>query len=613
MKFNEIINETTAGAVATVAMPLGKTQKRGGNLLTGKKTNKKYANSVYESKMKQLAMDLKDMDNGNFQKKYKKSKEQMKMELGDPHSKKTVHEAHLEEDDLILVPGQGHRLKSGFIPHDKDRTDHEVEMAKSDLFQAAKNAKQVYEMIADVSEDEGLEGWVQEKIIKANDYLNTIREYLEGKQLQHNEMTGGVIAGGARNFEEGIGGTLKQVGKGISDRIKPMTKKSHEEKWYLSGYTLSEKPLGAGMGRANYFTTNNEFPSKKEALDYIKEKQAKLNSYGKVGYFSLFVKSSERYFTGEPLFSKIEDPNKEEKVDEEGKQLKNEMSGGVIAAGGVGESLANWNMGVQSIPRTSEWKRKAITAVMPGAMGKEYTFDTEQEAIQHFGKDAWEKIKAGVPTKSGKPWEVIYADDVTEGIGEKIKGAIRREKAKDLPLVQTRRDYAMGKGGEAYNKGETRKGNQYMAWAEKDRKKQGAPTTNPAGTYRTKTSDYTNEGALVDNLYKVRYKNTETGETKDIKIRAPSSKEAREQAESDYTHDSRVWKCLGTKEITNEAQSMGTALKNTLAKAEPGSKLDNSIKSHNRNIKSGGQGTLKNAPTGYHFDKKGYCRLGDTA
>ena len=33
-------------------------------------------------------------------------------------------------------------------------------------------------------EEEGLEGWVQEKIIKANDYLNTIREYLEGKQLQ---------------------------------------------------------------------------------------------------------------------------------------------------------------------------------------------------------------------------------------------------------------------------------------------------------------------------------------------------------------------------------------------------------------------------------------------
>jgi hypothetical protein len=169
--------------------------KKVGNLLTGKKTKAKYANSVNESKMKELATDIRNMDNGNFKKKYGKTKEQLTSVLGDPNAKKpTVHEAHLEEDDLILVPGQGHRLKSGFIPHGESRIDHEVEMARSDLFSAAKNAKQVYEMIADVSEDEGLEGWVQEKIIKANDYLNTVREYLEGKQVQ--EMTGGVIAGG---------------------------------------------------------------------------------------------------------------------------------------------------------------------------------------------------------------------------------------------------------------------------------------------------------------------------------------------------------------------------------------------------------------------------------
>ena len=75
-------------------------------------------------------------------------------------------------------------MKTGFVPHGKSRIDHEVEMARSDLLSAAKNAQQVYLMIKDISEEEGLEGWVQEKIIKANDYLNTIREYLEGKQFQ---------------------------------------------------------------------------------------------------------------------------------------------------------------------------------------------------------------------------------------------------------------------------------------------------------------------------------------------------------------------------------------------------------------------------------------------
>lgn len=209
MKIHDIVNEsTTSGSIATVATPMT-TQKRSnvgkgvygnekaGSLLTGKKTNKKFANSISESKMKQVAMDLETMQDGNFKQKYGKSKEQIKFLLGDPQAKKpTMHEADLQEDDLIIIPGQGHRSKSGFIPHGQSRVDHEVEMARSDLFSAAKNAKQVYELIADLTEEEGLEGWVQEKIIKANDYLNTIREYLEGKKLQQHEMTGGVIAGG---------------------------------------------------------------------------------------------------------------------------------------------------------------------------------------------------------------------------------------------------------------------------------------------------------------------------------------------------------------------------------------------------------------------------------
>ena len=156
MKIKQITETTTAGSIATVNSPLGGTQSRGnpsiyggkkvGSLFKGKKTSAPYANSINESA--------------------------------------ELSEAHLEEDDVIVVPGQGRSRKSGFVPHGKSRLDHEVEMARSDLFSAAKNAQQVYSMIKDLSEEEGLEGWVQEKIIKANDYLNTIREYLEGKQVQ---------------------------------------------------------------------------------------------------------------------------------------------------------------------------------------------------------------------------------------------------------------------------------------------------------------------------------------------------------------------------------------------------------------------------------------------
>jgi hypothetical protein len=165
------ITETTAGAtssasVASVAKPVGKTLSRG-NLFKGKKT------------------------------------------------KKPFYEEEISEQDLIIVPGQGKKLKPGLITKDKDRTDHEVEMARSDLYQAAKNAQTVYALIKDISEEEGLEGWVQEKIIKANDYLNTIREYLEHKT--HMNETGGVIAGGMSNFEEA---TVNEISNFKKDELK---------------------------------------------------------------------------------------------------------------------------------------------------------------------------------------------------------------------------------------------------------------------------------------------------------------------------------------------------------------------------------------------------------
>ena len=292
MKSTHFTESTTSGAIATVATPVGKTQTRGkgvypnekgGNLLTGKKTNEKFANSksVKESQDQGVAEGFPhDVDhmpgktvrhqdtncttchgrksmyklgsklfadnkqgaekvkcptckgtgdkqgvaegsketkvgieahgvrgvNSNKWKKTFKSQEAFEKWLdqneGDVEVsgtrevnlndmfKESMKEAKLDEEDVIIVPGQGNRHKPGFIPKNKDRTDHEVEMAKSDLFQSNKNAKKIYELIKDIPETVGIEGWVQEKIIKANDYLNTVREYLEHKQLSEDTIEG---------------------------------------------------------------------------------------------------------------------------------------------------------------------------------------------------------------------------------------------------------------------------------------------------------------------------------------------------------------------------------------------------------------------------------------
>jgi len=59
--------------------------------------------------------------------------------------------------------------------------DHEVQMARSDLYKIAKYAIKLHEMLKGVSEEEGLEGWVQAKITKAAEGLGNVYHNLDYK------------------------------------------------------------------------------------------------------------------------------------------------------------------------------------------------------------------------------------------------------------------------------------------------------------------------------------------------------------------------------------------------------------------------------------------------
>ena len=245
MKINQIVQETTtSGSVAPVEHGFVKMQSRNpsvygstkaGSLFKGKKTKAPYANSINESAMKQLSMDLKGGADGlsdqEFQKKYKMTKQEARKELTSnrKENKKSqpVSEAQLEEDDIILVPGQGRRMKTGFVPHGQSRVDHEVEMARSDVLATMKNAKALYELLKNRSEEEGLEGWVQEKLIKANDYLNSVKEYYDEKMMQQEGVPpAGVIGNGAMG--EGKIDFAKKLGKNIDKSNKAVVKTKKE-------------------------------------------------------------------------------------------------------------------------------------------------------------------------------------------------------------------------------------------------------------------------------------------------------------------------------------------------------------------------------------------------
>ena len=61
--------------------------------------------------------------------------------------------------------------------------DHEVQMARSDLYKAANYAISIHKMLKSVNEMQGIEGWVAAKITKAADYLGSVKHYMEGDAM----------------------------------------------------------------------------------------------------------------------------------------------------------------------------------------------------------------------------------------------------------------------------------------------------------------------------------------------------------------------------------------------------------------------------------------------
>jgi hypothetical protein len=57
--------------------------------------------------------------------------------------------------------------------------DHEIQMARSELYKIAKYAIKLHEMLKGRSEEQGLEAWQQSKITKAADYIGSVYHNLE--------------------------------------------------------------------------------------------------------------------------------------------------------------------------------------------------------------------------------------------------------------------------------------------------------------------------------------------------------------------------------------------------------------------------------------------------
>ena len=67
--------------------------------------------------------------------------------------------------------------------------DHEVQMARAELYKLAKYAIKLHEMLKGISERDGLEGWVQSKITKSADMIGSVYHHLEYQESPMGEVT----------------------------------------------------------------------------------------------------------------------------------------------------------------------------------------------------------------------------------------------------------------------------------------------------------------------------------------------------------------------------------------------------------------------------------------
>lgn len=75
----------------------------------------------------------------------------------------------------------------GIDPADRGEYDREGDMAQQDLLTASDAANELRSIL---DADENLPEWVQSKITKAVDYLDTVRDYMKGKEGQHTSPSG---------------------------------------------------------------------------------------------------------------------------------------------------------------------------------------------------------------------------------------------------------------------------------------------------------------------------------------------------------------------------------------------------------------------------------------
>ena len=113
----------------------------------------------------------------------------------------------------------------------KVEQDHEVQMARSDLYKAAKYSIKLHERLKGISEEQGLEGWVAAKITKASDYLSSVFHYMDYEMMSSEEMTESrtkIVQAIKTKSEQPVPTYKETISKKYQEKLDEVSKKKTE-------------------------------------------------------------------------------------------------------------------------------------------------------------------------------------------------------------------------------------------------------------------------------------------------------------------------------------------------------------------------------------------------
>ena len=128
--------------------------------------------------------------------------------------------------------------------------DHEVQMARADLYKIAKYAIKLHDMLKGVSETQGLEGWQQAKITKASDYLSSVYHNLDY--------------------------SMKFGEQSVAEGVDPEIKKAHDAGYKDASQGKKKNPYNPGSPLAKQYDAGQEAHKRHfgESADPYKKKLA---------------------------------------------------------------------------------------------------------------------------------------------------------------------------------------------------------------------------------------------------------------------------------------------------------------------------------------------------